>query len=84
VYYTYVLESVSSPGVRYIGHTANLRQRLREHNRGKCRHTAKNRPWKLLLYIAFTSRASAVVFERYLKSGSGHAFAKRHFWNLET
>jgi hypothetical protein len=26
----------------------------------------------------------ACGFERYLKSGSGHAFAKRHFWNPES
>jgi hypothetical protein len=37
-------------------------------------------PWKLKLYVAFDSIEQAQHFEKYLKSGSGHAFAKRHFW----
>ena len=81
VFYTYVLESIKDPTRRYTGHTANLRSRLAEHNRGKCRHTANLGPWKLKLYVAFEARDPARRFERYLKSGSGHAFAKRHFWD---
>ena len=80
MYYTYVLESEVRPGVRYIGHTANLKQRLSAHNDGKCANTAKSRPWKLKLYIAFEDIAHARRFERYLKTGFGHAFASRHFW----
>jgi len=30
-------------------------------------------------YIAFETIEAAQRFEHYLKSGSGHAFAKRHF-----
>jgi hypothetical protein len=37
------------------------------------------RPWDLVAVIEFTNEASAVAFEKYLKSGSGRAFAKRHF-----
>ena len=37
-------------------------------------------PWKLKLYIAFETLPQAQHFEKYLKSGSGHAFANRHFW----
>ena len=81
VYYTYVLESTGRPGTRYIGHTSNLRRRLEQHNAGENRSTAKHRPWKLVLYIAFETRTRACRFERYLKSGSGHAFANRHFWS---
>ena len=81
MHYTYVLESIHGSRIRYVGHTSDLRNRLREHNAGKCRHTAKQRPWKVKLYIAFESQRLARDFERYLKSGSGHAFAKRHFWN---
>jgi hypothetical protein len=32
------------------------------------------------LYLAFESRDLARRFERYLKSGSGHAFENRHLW----
>jgi predicted GIY-YIG superfamily endonuclease len=81
MHYTYVLESGSRPGKRYIGHSSDLKARLAEHNAGKCAHTSKYRPWKLVLYIAFENVGRAQQFERYLKSGAGHAFAKRHFWS---
>jgi hypothetical protein len=29
--------------------------------------------------LEFANEESAALFERYLKSGSGRAFAKRHF-----
>ena len=79
MYYTYVLESIKHPSTRYIGHTANLRRRLERHNAGEVSSTARHRPWKIRLYIAFETRDLARRFERYLKSGSGHAFAIRHF-----
>ena len=79
-FYTYILESLESPGTRYIGYTADLRRRLERHNSGRCRHTREHRPWKLKLYIAFEDKGLARDLERYLKSGSGHAFANRHFW----
>ncbi len=80
MFYTYVLESLSCPGQRYAGHTADLRRRLLDHNNGKCPHTSKFVPWKVKLYVAFEAIEQAQRFEHYLKSGSGHVFAKRHFW----
>jgi predicted GIY-YIG superfamily endonuclease len=80
VHYVYLLESTAVPGERYIGLTNDLRSRLSEHNAGKSSHTAKFRPWRLVTYIAFSSRRSAEEFERYLKSGSGHAFARKRLW----
>jgi putative endonuclease len=80
VHYTYLLESLARPGIRYVGHTSDLKQRLADHNAGRCPHTSKNLPWKVKVYVAFEELASAQDFERYLKSGSGHAFAKKHFW----
>jgi len=80
VYYVYLIESVSAQGERYLGMTSDLKQRLQEHNAGKSSHTSKFKPWKLKTYIAFTDRAKAGAFERYLKSGSGHAFARKHLW----
>ena len=81
MYYTYILESLARPEERYIGHSSDLRQRLDEHNAGQCRHTAKYGPWKLRVYIAFETLIQAERFEKYLKTGSGHAFANRHFWS---
>ena len=76
---TYILRSIEHPEQRYIGHTADLRERLKKHNKGDVPHTAKFRPWKVETYIAFESEEKSIAFEHYLKSGSGHAFAKRHF-----
>jgi predicted GIY-YIG superfamily endonuclease len=81
MHYTYILESSAEPGKRYIGHTSDLMKRVVAHNAGKCKHTDNFKPWKLKLYIAFETLDQAQRFERYLKSGSGHAFARRHFWS---
>jgi len=80
VYYVYLLESERDPTRRYVGLTANLRRRLTEHNGGKSAHTAKYLPWRIRIYIAFSDQGKAEQFERYLKSGSGHAFAKKRLW----
>jgi predicted GIY-YIG superfamily endonuclease len=69
VYYVYLIESLSAQDERYVGITADLKQRLQEHNAGKSSHTSKFRPWKLTVYIAVADRAKADAFERCLKSG---------------
>jgi putative endonuclease len=77
VYYVYLIESLSAQGERYVGMTTDLKQRLREHNQGQSCHTAKSSPWKLITYLAFTGRAEAEAFKHYLRSGPGHAFARK-------
>ena len=79
MFYTCILRSINHPDQRYIGSTADLRKRIAAHNTGRVPHTAKYRPWKIETYIAFETEERARAFEIYLKSGSGHAFAKRHF-----
>jgi putative endonuclease len=81
MFYTYILESVNNPNKRYIGHSADLRQRLKDHNAGLCPSSAEYRPWGIKIYVAFENMEKAIEFEAYLKSGSGHAFANRHFHN---
>ena len=80
MYYVYLIDSVSVQGERYLGLTTHLKERLQEHNAGKSSHTSKFKPWKLTTYIAFTDRARAQAFERYLKFGSGHALARKRLW----
>ena len=75
--YVYLLESVSLPGQFYVGLTDDLRARLAAHNAGQSPHTAKFKPWRLVTYVAFSDKAKAVAFERYLKTASGRAFAKK-------
>ena|GEM_PF-181894 len=79
MFYTYILRSLSHPAERYIGSTEDLKLRLIKHNKGDVPHTSKFIPWKVEAYFAFETQEKAAAFERYLKSGSGHAFARRHF-----
>jgi len=78
-YHVYVLVSEIDDKIHYSGVTTDLRSRLAEHNRGKCSHTSKHKPWKIETAVAFRSEAKARCFERYLKTGSGREFARRHF-----
>jgi putative endonuclease len=80
MFYVYLLESEVAPDRRYVGLSSDLKQRFYDHNAGKSLHTAKYKPWRLVTYLAFSNRKKAQEFERYLKSGSGHAFAKRRLW----
>jgi len=80
VKYVYLLRSVPNPTQRYIGMTDNLKGRLEDHNAGKSSHTSKYKPWKIVVAVRFEDDSKALAFEKYLKSGSGHAFAKRHLW----
>ncbi len=75
--YVYLLESIAFPEENYVGLTDDLRARLDTHNAGRSPHTAKFKPWRLVTYIAFSDDTKAIAFERYLKSASGRAFAKK-------
>ena len=75
-YYVYILQSVDEDRF-YTGFSEDLENRLKSHNAGQDPHTAKYRPWRIKTAIAFTDRKKALEFERYLKSPSGRAFAKK-------
>ena len=62
----------------YVGHTKDVQARLYEHNRGAVNATKYKLPWKLNWYCQFGDKKKAIAFEKYLKSGSGRAFAKKH------
>jgi predicted GIY-YIG superfamily endonuclease len=74
----YVLRSDADAGRHYVGITNDLRARLDWHNHGPGGHTRAHRPWSVVVSIEFSREREAVRFEKYLKSGSGRAFALRH------
>ncbi len=76
----YVLRSIAQPRQSYIGLTDDVERRLAAHNAGKSRHTNRFKPWELIVSVNFGNDELATRFEKYLKSGSGHAFLKTHFW----
>jgi putative endonuclease len=75
----YVLKNADHNPRFYVGLTSDVRGRVDDHNAGRCPHTAQYRPWQLHVAIEFPDEQRAIRFERYLKSGSGREFAKRHF-----
>ena len=74
----YVLRNGESPPRYYTGLASDVARRCAEHNAGSCTHTSKHRPWTIEVVIEFSDERRATAFERYLKSGSGVAFAQRH------
>jgi len=74
--YVYILQSKDLDHF-YVGIADDLRARLAKHNAGEVPHTSKYLPWRLKTYVAFSDEKQAYNFEKYLKSPSGRAFAKK-------
>ena len=66
----------------YIGCTKNIEERLLRHNSGRVPATEKRLPVELIHIISFQDKYKAFAFEKYLKSGSGRAFVKKHFFTI--
>jgi putative endonuclease len=77
LWYIYFLEL--SNGDIYVGSTNDLRRRLSDHQQGRVTSTSKYLPVILRSCAAVADEASARRLERYFKSGSGKAFAKKRF-----
>ena len=75
MWYVYFLELGN--GSIYVGSTNELRRRVFSHEQGHVASTKAFLPVVLRSYIAVQSRDGARTLERYFKSGSGKAFAKK-------
>jgi predicted GIY-YIG superfamily endonuclease len=64
----------------YVGSTNDLRRRIESHQRGEVRSTKTHLPILLKAYVAVSTEKNGRELERYLKSGSGKAFANKRFW----
>ncbi len=76
MHFVYIIKC--SDNKLYVGQTSNLKERLERHNKGQVPFTKPRRPLSLMYYSAFNDKYKAIEFEKYLKSGSGRAFTKRH------
>ena len=76
MYYVYLLLGFDNR--TYIGCTNNLKTRIEKHNQGEVTATRDRLPVRLTAYFAFKNKYTAFNFEKYLKSGSGRAFLKKH------
>jgi putative endonuclease len=77
MHYVYILQSLSRPDQYYTGLCADVANRLAAHNAGQSPHTSKFKPWRLVSAHYFEDADVAAAFERYLKTGSGRAFAAK-------
>ena len=77
MHYVYILASLKDPTKYYIGKTNEIHIRLQQHNRGESGYSKRYAPWRIETYVVFSDGQLAEDFERYLKSGSGHAFLKK-------
>ncbi len=76
MYYVYILQSLKDDSY-YTGFTLDVEARLKKHNNGSVEYTSTKRPFKLSWYCCFEDKRKALQFERYLKSGSGFALARK-------
>jgi len=77
MHYVYILKSLKDES-HYVGSTSDVQQRLIDHNSGSAKYSSSKRPYTLVWYCAFSTKTKALVFERYLKNGSGFAFRNKH------
>jgi predicted GIY-YIG superfamily endonuclease len=75
MYYVYSLKCKDG---FYVGCTDNIKERLQRHQKGQVPATANRPPISLEFYFAVDGKYKAFEFEKYLKSGSGRAFIKKH------
>ncbi|MEK7060552.1 MAG: GIY-YIG nuclease family protein [Patescibacteria group bacterium] len=75
MYYVYILKN--SYGRKYIGFSEDLKSRLQAHKAKSVKTTKTADDMRLVFYATFLSKAKALAFEKYLKQGSGYAFANK-------
>ena len=76
MHYVYILKCFD--GDNYVGCTNNINGRLDRHNQGQVDATKNRLPVEIICYTTFENKYTAYNFEKYLKSGSGRAFMKKH------
>jgi putative endonuclease len=75
-YYVYVLRSEKDDSF-YIGHTADLEERIKRHNDGKSSYTKAKGPWKLIYQDLFPTRSEAMKRERKIKRMKSREYIER-------
>ena len=78
MWYVYFLRLCN--GDIYVGSTSDLRRRVASHEPSQVASTKGYLLVTLISYVAVANEKTARELERYFKSGSGKAFANKHFW----
>jgi putative endonuclease len=74
-WFAYVLRSQKDGGL-YVGMTMDVKERVKEHNRGYNSSTRSRVPFTLIYSEKCASRGEAREREKYFKSGKGREFLK--------
>ena len=77
MHYVYIIQS-QKDNSHYTGATDDLQKRLENHNWHTVKSTSAKTPFELSWYCAFKDKKKAYEFEKYLKTGSGIAFSRKH------
>ncbi|MDP3964237.1 MAG: GIY-YIG nuclease family protein, partial [bacterium] len=77
MYYVYIIQSRRDSSY-YKGFTEDIKKQLSRHNGKLQKYTSSKAPFRLVWYCAFMEKKDALRFEKYIKSGSGFAFSKKH------
>ena len=81
MFYVYVLQNESDKSL-YIGYSADLKTRIRDHENGKGSRTTKQKKgWRLIYYEAYLDQRDAIGREKFLKSGSGRKYINKQMLN---
>ena len=72
-YFVYILQS-ERDGSFYVGHTADLEERINRHNQGRSLYTRGRLPWRLIYQEVFDSRSDAMKREQEIKSKKDRAY----------
>jgi putative endonuclease len=76
MFYVYILQSICFNRY-YVGHSADVRKRLNEHNACKVRSIKAFAPWKIVYTEILGTKSDAFKMEMEIKSyKSGKAFQK--------
>jgi putative endonuclease len=70
MYYVYILQSLKDKKL-YIGYTADLKRRIKEHKYGGSKSTKTRLPFRLVFCEAFILEKDAKRREKYFKTTKG-------------
>ena len=76
MYYVYFLKSFVN-GDLYVGSCENVDVRFKRHNSGSVKSTKAYRPWKMLGFEEYNTRADAMAKEKFYKRSSAEESFKR-------
>lgn len=80
-YTTYILKSLEY-NKTYVGHTADLDKRIKQHNNGNSTYTKRYMPWRVMHTETFIEESESIKKEKYFKTSAGRRWMKKNLFNI--